>query len=339
MTDTLLIVDNEESILRCLTLMFKGQFNILTASSGTEALELLKHNQVSCIVSDHDMENGDGLFLIKNITKKEIPFILVTGRGEKSLFKNFANERAFHIYEKPINTSIVNVVKDAISNFHHIQKQYKESLIGKGTGNILHDLNNGLAIVQMSASIGVANPLKDTGKHFNRILEGCKKINSMIAKYKDFMNGNENIKLTHIDLESFMSSLVQECIAAFGGKALFEMKNALAPKTNIIADDVLLRQIILNLVSNSLHEIRNQDSPSVNFSLYNDGHHIVVDIQDSGSISEEVSSHLFEEGFSTKQENGTGMGLVYCKTFLKKMNADIWLSNSNPTTFSIKFKA
>lgn len=338
MNDTLLIVDNEDSIVKCVALMFKKDFNILTASGGIEALEILKNKQVSCIISDYEMENGDGLFLIKNLSRREIPFILMTGRGEKDLFKDFANERAFHIYEKPIDTKIIAVVKRAIENFHQIQRQNKERLFGKNAGNILHDLNNGLAIVEMSATQGVANPSKNPDKNFTRILEGCKKINNMILKYKEFMNGNDNVTLTNINLTTFMNEMNEEFTLSVGGWLKIYTKNTLDQASIIVADEVFLRQVILNLVSNSLYEIKDQPNPTVKFNLYQEQGYVLIDIEDSGSIPDEVAENLFKEGFSTKQENGTGMGLIYCRTLLQKMNGTIRLSSTKPTTFSIRFK-
>ena len=73
--ESILLVDDNPSIIRCLKVLLGNNFNLLTANSGKEALEVLSKNNVQCIVSDYDMECGDGLFLLKNVPNKEIPFL------------------------------------------------------------------------------------------------------------------------------------------------------------------------------------------------------------------------------------------------------------------------
>jgi len=336
--DALLIVDNDDTITRCLELLLRDTYTVVTASSGNEALGILKNTKIECIISDYDMEDGNGLDFIRKLEKREIPFILMTGRGEKDLFKTFANERAFHIYEKPILTNIKEVIKDALQTYHEHQKRLKESLIGKSAGHIIHDLNNGLAIIEGSAHAGLIRASPDSSKFFNMTLSACKKITNMVSKYKKFMNGEEGIQLTSVGVEGFVREIIQECFQAYGKEISFSFENTIAPDTVILADVDLLRQVILNLISNAVHEIKNLRSPGISLKIHRNEKFTVIDVKDSGSIPNSVASNLFKEGFSTKKGGGTGMGLCYCKDFLQKMNADICLSNQNPTTFSIKFE-
>ena len=58
---TLLIVDDEENILRSLSRLFRRQdFKVLTATSGADALEILRTTPVSVILSDQRMPGMTG---------------------------------------------------------------------------------------------------------------------------------------------------------------------------------------------------------------------------------------------------------------------------------------
>ena len=58
---TLLFVDDEKSILNSLRRTFRNEnYKILLASSGAEALEILKTNEVSIIISDQRMPGMTG---------------------------------------------------------------------------------------------------------------------------------------------------------------------------------------------------------------------------------------------------------------------------------------
>jgi len=68
---TLLIVDDEESILKSLTrtLVDEG-LNILTALSGNQALETLENNKVDLIISDQRMPQMSGIEFLARVQKK-----------------------------------------------------------------------------------------------------------------------------------------------------------------------------------------------------------------------------------------------------------------------------
>ena len=338
MRDRVLIVDNDESILRSLNVLLEPSFEVISAASGKEALEILDRQKVECIVSDFEMEDGDGLFLLKNLKRKEIPFILVTGHGDKDLFKSFANERSFFIFEKPVTTHIVSVVKTAVERYHKAQREMKERLIGKNAGHILHDLDNGLAIIETSASAGLSQAPPEVSKFLAISLKAARKIASMVSKYKTFMNENADIQLSTLSLKTFVEELKREVEFTNHG-IQFRLQ---APKEEpclVTCDPDLVRQVLLNLVSNSLFAIRDQARPYVEFRLVKEKGVVLLAIEDSGSLTKEISKHLFSEGFSTKGDKGTGMGLFYAKEILKKMNASIRLTNRKPTTFEIQFEA
>ena len=82
-----LIVDDNEEMIRFLTFTFSDTYNILSASDGVEALDLLKdHPDVVLIVADWMMPNMDGVELCRrvrgNTDTSHIPFILLTAKTD-----------------------------------------------------------------------------------------------------------------------------------------------------------------------------------------------------------------------------------------------------------------
>ena len=73
---TVLFVDDEQQILRCLKRgLLDEPYNALFASSGKETLEILRQNQVHVLVSDMLMPEMTGFELLK-IVKKKYPHIV-----------------------------------------------------------------------------------------------------------------------------------------------------------------------------------------------------------------------------------------------------------------------
>jgi putative nucleotidyltransferase with HDIG domain len=80
--ETILFVDDEESILNVASEFFKRQgYETLTACNGVEALEILKNENVDCCFTDINMPEMNGLDLAENIRLQDntMPVIVMTG--------------------------------------------------------------------------------------------------------------------------------------------------------------------------------------------------------------------------------------------------------------------
>ena len=104
MSKTILIVDDEELILENLEALLKDQAdNIYTALNGELALEILKREQIHCVISDIKMPVMDGIELIKQARGAgfEIPFIFFTAHGNSNLMMEAVKYGAFDFIDKP----------------------------------------------------------------------------------------------------------------------------------------------------------------------------------------------------------------------------------------------
>jgi putative nucleotidyltransferase with HDIG domain len=80
--ETILFVDDEESILNVASEFFKRQgYQTFTASNGVEALDVLKSEKVDCCFTDINMPEMNGLDLAENIRLQDntMPVIVMTG--------------------------------------------------------------------------------------------------------------------------------------------------------------------------------------------------------------------------------------------------------------------
>jgi DNA-binding NtrC family response regulator len=60
-----------------------GGYDVITAGSGTEALELLTRSLVDCVILDLEMPGMDGFEVLRELEQKgnEVPVIVYTGTG------------------------------------------------------------------------------------------------------------------------------------------------------------------------------------------------------------------------------------------------------------------
>jgi PAS domain S-box-containing protein len=86
---SILYVDDEPGLVALLRryLQQTGEFNVLTAGSGPEALALLERHPVDVVVSDYQMPGMNGIELLRECRRRfdGLPFILFTGRGREEI--------------------------------------------------------------------------------------------------------------------------------------------------------------------------------------------------------------------------------------------------------------
>jgi DNA-binding NtrC family response regulator len=102
---SILVVDDEPNSLFgiCQVLTDEG-FQTLPAKDGREALEKLKTNSVSLIITDEKMPDLSGMELLSEVKKTypHIPLILITAYGSVFMAVEALKKGAFYFFEKPI---------------------------------------------------------------------------------------------------------------------------------------------------------------------------------------------------------------------------------------------
>jgi DNA-binding NtrC family response regulator len=113
----LLFVDDESRIVNLLRMMFRSEYEVLTASSGAEALAVLAKQPVQVIVSDQRMPGMSGVELLAEVRKRapQTMRILLTGYSDLASIVGSVNQgEVFRFINKPWNhDEIKTIVRDA----------------------------------------------------------------------------------------------------------------------------------------------------------------------------------------------------------------------------------
>ena len=108
--DKVLIVDDDELFLDIVKQglqNYKSQFQVLTASDGDEAIEVLKREYISVLVTDLVMPKLDGLELLAHMTRSHpaTPCIVMTGYGSPAIKKRADRGEILSYIEKPFDSN------------------------------------------------------------------------------------------------------------------------------------------------------------------------------------------------------------------------------------------
>ena len=104
--DTILLVEDEEAVrsFAARALRMRG-YNVLEASGGEEALELVKsdNNKIDLIITDVVMPNMDGPTMVRHVKalKPNLAVIFMSGYAEEAFRRNDQNSEDIHFLPKP----------------------------------------------------------------------------------------------------------------------------------------------------------------------------------------------------------------------------------------------
>ena len=117
---SVLIVDDQQSMrgISKYILTQLGFTNIIEAKSGRDALAKLEKSNVDLIISDWNMDDIDGLTLLRVIRKhpktQSMPFIMATGRSDKEQVKEAISSGVNNYIIKPFDASTMKKRIEAV---------------------------------------------------------------------------------------------------------------------------------------------------------------------------------------------------------------------------------
>lgn len=129
----LLLVDDDPSLLRLLTLRLEGEgYQVINADSAETALALLTKQSVDVVLSDLRMPGLDGMSLFDEIAKryKGLPVVLMTAHGSIPEAVAATQRGVFGFLTKPLNpVELREVLQRALNQSLPEQATWREAII------------------------------------------------------------------------------------------------------------------------------------------------------------------------------------------------------------------
>ncbi|WP_044870287.1 HD domain-containing phosphohydrolase [Pseudomonas sp. LFM046] len=146
---TLLLVDDEENILSALRRVLRGEpYDLLTATSGSAALDMLAGQQVDLVVSDARMPGLDGPSLLAEVQRRwpGTVRILLTGAADLDTSIRAINQGQIYRYlGKPWNDDELRfTLRQALAHQHAEREHRRLESLTLEQNQRLHELNASL---------------------------------------------------------------------------------------------------------------------------------------------------------------------------------------------------
>lgn len=194
--------------------------------------------------------------------------------------------------------------------------------IGEPKANAMLELLSGIIINQEEKLNDIKMAISEQMKVLSHIQEVLN-IQRQYVKGQSSEREPVNIRSVINDAISMFFGNLDKKDIAFN----FEV-TAATPKIN--GDRTKLMQVFLNLLKNAVDAVEGSDSSEKKITVYldTDEKAITVQIKDNGrGFDHETASNLFRRGYTTKSE-GTGLGLVNCRSIIEAHNGEITLTSN-----------
>ncbi len=213
-----------------------------------------------------------------------------------------------------------------------------QAALGRMVAVVSHEVKNPLMILR-AAGERLGKKYDDPEASF--IVEEVARLDSIVTGYLKFARGDLSLNIEMVSLTEIIDQIVRQFGRQFAEKSV-ELGVTLE-ETEILlpADNVALRQVLINLLLNALQAAADNDTAEqkmVALSAKSDGRFVRIAVSDTGAgIPSAQRSKLFEPFYTTKA-SGTGLGLYLTRRLVEAMGGKIALSDDIPnrTTFEIR---
>ena len=169
-------------------------------------------------------------------------------------------------------------------------------------------------------------------------LEEYDEMNSYLRKvYKELLKTGKAVKTSKPAINALLAAKSAEAETK-GIEFLIEVKSDLK---KLVIEDWELCKVISNLIDNAMKALEDFDDEEkkIRVNITETPERYIFSVDDNGpKIPENIRDNIFKKGFSTKKEEGHGMGLAIVSEILNESGGDIeFSSDDEETVFTVSF--
>ena len=339
-----LVADDNSDLRTFLSSLLTPHYEVQTVVDGRQALAAVQARKPDLVLSDVMMPNLDGLGLVRalreNPETRTLPVILLSARaGQEASLEGLAAGADDYLAKPFTSQELLARVRT-----HLTMARARDELVTKLTqanedlrafnSSVSHDLRAPLRALDGFAGIleeDHAAELNDEARRKIRI------IRDSVQRMADIVDallalsriGYQVVKKERFDTGALVARICTELTTSDTG-ADADISIGSLPQT--LADQTLLRQVWVNLISNALKYSSTRVRPRVQISGFDKGEESVFCIKDNG-VGFDMSNidrlfGVFQRLHRSEEFSGTGIGLAIVKRIVEKHLGRVWAEST-----------
>lgn len=218
-----------------------------------------------------------------------------------------------------------------------LAQKAKLAEMGNMIDNIIHQWKQPLSIIKVTSqalemNLEMKNLSEEQREYYIKtIIENVDFMSDTANDFRSFLSPDK-IK-SEFTIKDCTNKILKILFLRFR-KQKVEVINDVEEDIKIYGYKSELCQVLLNIFNNALDEFNgknNIEDSSITISTYKKEASIIIEIEDTaGGIKEEYINKIFEDRFTTKDKEGTGIGLTISKRIIQEsFNGSIKVENKN----------
>lgn len=350
-TYTLLVIVSSPSEQETITdILTDSHFNIILASDEHEAIQKSKTMLPDMILLDIEVTNEQKLTTIQQLRRKAITrntpvLFLTTTENEESISECLQYGNTDFI-TKPIRKKELMVrIKHQLSlleaqrTIRRQNERLKKTIDSRNQlySVIAHDLRAPISTIKMINSTITEDKERIKDAKIKRLFgmindttEQAFNLLENLLRWTRNQNGKTKVYATDIDLCNIVrqvSSLYKTTAKAKN----ITLNNHVTGCMPIRTDEDMIKTVLRNLLSNAIKFTFS--GGKINITMTTDEQYVTIAIKDNGQgIRKDLQSRLLKEDehittYGTKNEKGSGLGLLLCRDFIKMNKGKFWFES------------
>ncbi len=209
----------------------------------------------------------------------------------------------------------------------------KLAVLGQMSAGINHELNQPLAAIRSYSDNGrqflEKGRLEEAMWNLEQIGELTERMAQIGAQLKLFSKKSSG-QIVPVPLHGVIDGAL-EILKPSLKKAQVPLLIDLQPENLVVrGNHVLLQQVLVNLISNAMQAIEDQEVKKILLQGRDIGDKVMISVEDNGSgVAEENLGEIFEPFFTTKKSGqGLGLGLAISDRIVRDLGGQITLAKS-----------
>jgi len=357
----ILIVDNQLDNLDALEAILEAPCRtILRASSGSEALRRLLHQDVALILLAVHMPVMTGFETARLIRTRErsrtTPIIFTTAKSDREMELEGYSAGGVDFLEKPFEPDILRAKVNAFLKLAKTRQQLEEEiqlrrLAERKLARVARRLrtrakeleiaNQELEAFAYSASHDLRAPLRHIAGFVNvlqeepetdleffldRIAGSADKMNQLLDDLLAFSKvGRMEMTMAPVNLEALLDEVINDLEPEWRDRTVLWKRT---PLPSVNGDSAMLRQVLVNLLSNALKYSVHADPTKIEIGSQLAGDEATIFIRDNGAgFKMEFADKLFKAFHRLHLGNefhGSGIGLANVQRIIHRHGGRVW---------------
>ncbi len=348
-----LYVDDEPDNLVVFEATFEDSFNIWTATSGQQALEMIESRPFPVVVADQRMPGmtGSELFEIMRRQHLHTRRVMLTGYADSQAMIDAINQgHVYYFLKKPWERhDVQSVLVRAIESYElemsnltltdRLVSVDRCAALGRSAARIAHEMGNQLCMLPLLELIedqyADHEDLVQTADFARQTYE---RLAQLINEVKAFVRcEHDNLRLAPVSLADVVHEL-QQFVRFDQSLPAAKIHVRVDSDPLVRGNKTKLQQVLINLLKNAAHALGDQPDGRIDLTLTTEEGSAVLSVADNGcGMPPEVQKRIWEPFFTTKGQEGTGLGLDISRSMIQQHGGQIDCSSApgQGSTFTI----